>query len=93
MSSYNKITEDQLENLGYSEPEMVKLVNTDLLPFFEEYSLTGFQFTKLYKVVQLLGEKGKDFIFRREDGKMLGVWKDYFAAPDDWKADRRDLMI
>lgn len=88
----NTINIDDLASQGYpGEAEMVELVNSDLLRFFDEvkHEPVGFQFSDEYKVTELIGESGKDFLFKRVDGKELAVWKDYFLNPELWKQQRQ----
>lgn len=80
-----------LETLNLSDAEiqsMVAAVNDDLLPFYDEHSEMDFNFSKEYKVSNLLGESGKDYIFERVSGGQIGIWKDYFVNPEEWKRER-----
>lgn len=84
------ITDEQLAEQGYpSAEQMLELVNNDLLPFFAEQKTSKQPSASLtYKVLELLGESDKDFIFKREDGYQLGAWKEYFLNPTLWKKNR-----
>lgn len=88
----NTVKTDDLAANGYpTETVMVELVNSDLLRFFDEVKAEAgtFQFSEEYKVTELIGESGKDFLFKRADGKELAVWKDYFLNPELWKQQRQ----
>lgn len=88
----NTINTNDLTSQGYpGEAEMVDLVNSDLLLFFDEvkHEPLNFRFSDEYKVIELIGESGKDFLFKRADGKELAVWKDYFLNPELWKQQRQ----
>jgi hypothetical protein len=89
LMTQENITTEALTVAGYPlAEEMVNLVNTDMLQFWDEHEPVEYLWTEKRKVVSLIDEQGKDFIFKREDGGQLGVWKEYFLDPEQWKKNR-----
>lgn len=81
-------TDSDLTEKGYPvSDEMVKMVNTDLLPFFAENFPSPLK-EAYAPVATLEGFEGYDFVFIREDGSRLGIWEEYFKDPEGWKAHR-----
>lgn len=70
--------------------QMVDMVNNDLLPFIDELepNETEHFWVETSAVASLEGEDGKVFSFRKTDGAVLGVWKEYFLNPEEWKKNR-----
>jgi hypothetical protein len=67
---------------------MVDLVNSDLLPFFDENKPADEPWSVKDQVVELVGVDEKVYIFTRSQGGQIGVWREYFANPDQWKQNR-----
>ncbi len=70
------------------EEKMVKMVNEDLLPFFDDYNPSEFKSVDEYEVTKLIGEDGKVFVFETTKQGHVGIWKDYFIDPEQWKHNR-----
>lgn len=71
---------------------MVKMVNEDLLQFFDDYNPSEYKSVEENQVSEIIGEDGKVFVFNRVKGGTLGVWKDYFLDPELWKQNRLKKM-
>ena len=71
-----------------SAKRMVNLVNSDLLPFFDENKPTDEPWTVKDQVVELVGVDEKVYIFTRTQGGQIGVWREYFENPTQWKQNR-----
>jgi hypothetical protein len=90
MSSEQQVVKEKLKEQGYPSVEkMVELVNTDLLPFFDEHKpIEGHSAVEADKVEDVVADSGKVLLFSKADGSTLGVWKEYFLDTELWKQER-----